>query len=111
MRLIEDHEVVLEQHPAIHVLLKATQQSETRILDDIKKDYDVNWKTTVLLGNSFSDSIIRASAEHDLVIFGVTEREHNKFKNRIFGTEDDRITSKAACSVLKVQSSRLDTIK
>ena len=58
---------------------------------------------TTLSGSKFIDTIIEASEEYDLLVFGGGE---HSFTNQVFGSDDDKIIAKAACSVMSLQTAK-----
>lgn len=58
----------------------------------------------IVTGRKEIDSLISETIEFDLLILGT---KNPTFKTNIFGTKDDKLMAKAACSVLAVHSSSL----
>ena len=57
----------------------------------------------VIQGVELISSFVKASAEYDLMVFGVDIYRGRSWDKKIFGGVDDRLTEKAHCSVLKIR--------
>ncbi|MCF8059760.1 MAG: amino acid permease [Bacteriovoracaceae bacterium] len=85
-------------------------QRTERDLKELAKTCISRTNVLLLQSNNAIDTVIAQTVEFDLFIFGGTQ---HTFVSNLFGSEDDRLLAKAACSVISVQSapSHLDEDK
>ena len=57
----------------------------------------------VLQGSEMISALVKASAEYDLLVFGMDVYRGRSLDKKIFGSVDDHLTEKAHCSVLKIR--------
>jgi len=62
------------------------------------------WKKIVFTKENHMDSIINASVANDLMIFEMLPTHGKRLVNDIFGTFDDKLIQKSACSTLMIKT-------
>jgi len=67
----------------------------------------LNWSVKILKGKNKIETYIDASADFDLMVFGMQDFSRRKFFFKLFGNQDDQLTQGANCSVLKVKENKL----
>lgn len=80
------------------------QRYEERFLDELASTLKAPSHTKVLVGKDEISTLITETVEYDLLVLGSTDPT---FKSNFFGSYDDKLIAKAACSVLAVHSSSL----
>jgi APA family basic amino acid/polyamine antiporter len=78
------------------------EETESRLYDLTTHCHSRSF-VQVISGRDEMDTLLNYSAEFDLLIFG--SKEHGLI-SKVFGTNDDYLIEKAACSVLAVNSAR-----
>ncbi len=78
-------------------------QSHADYLDQIHHLAKRPNRTRIIRGQSFVEAMTRATAAYDLLVMGSPQES---FLRRLFGSSKDRLTEKAACSVLRLQTPR-----
>jgi len=84
---------------------EAMEQRCERDLKELAKNCVSRTNFMILKSDKKVEALIVQTVEFDLFIFGGSQ--HNFYRN-LFGSEDDRLMAKAACSVLAVQSAPLN---
>lgn len=79
------------------------QRSE-RDLKELAKSCISRTSVQILQSDTKIDSVLAQTVEYDLFIFGGSR---HSFMSNLFGSLDDRLMAKAACSVISVQSAPL----
>ncbi|MEE2780538.1 MAG: PTS sugar transporter subunit IIA, partial [Myxococcota bacterium] len=79
-----------------------TLQAESDFVDQLAQMCPSPHGTLVLQGKDFEKTVVGATAAYDLMVMSVPHEESRW--SRLMGTAKDRITRKAACSVLKLQT-------
>ena len=57
----------------------------------------------VIQGMDLITSLVKSSADYDLMVLGVDVYRGRSWHKKIFGGIDDKLTEKAHCSVLKIR--------
>lgn len=79
---------------------ESLQRTERDLKEQAKKCIS-RTNVQLITSDDAIDSIITTTVEFDLFIFGGSQ---HTFVSNLFGSEDDRLMAKAACSVISVQS-------
>ena len=77
------------------------QQRTERDLKEMAKACVSRTGINVIKSNDEVDTVITQTVEYDLFIFGGSQ---HSFVTNLFGSVDDKLMAKAACSVISVQS-------
>jgi len=80
-----------------------TEEIESRLYDLTTNCHSRSF-VQVISGRDKMNTLLGYTAEFDLVVFG--SKEHS-FMSNVFGTNDDYLIEKAACSVLAVNSAKV----
>ena len=81
-------------------------QAETDYLEQLGQLCEAKHSTRILRGQQPAESVIEATASYDLVVLGARDR---RLLQTLRGSFQDRIATRAACSVLIVKSARVKT--
>ncbi|MBU0551741.1 amino acid permease [Myxococcota bacterium] len=84
----------------------AQLQARADYLDQIHLLSKIPSKTRVLRGRRFTDALAAASASYDLLVMGAPEEGASM---RFLSTQKDKLTARALCSVLRLQTPRQET--
>jgi len=82
-------------------------QSEGDYLDQIRAMCTVNTRSLILRGDSEIEAIAGATAAYDLLVLGAPP--DTSFTKRLLGTDRDKLTEQATCSVLRLKTSKVST--
>ena len=80
-------------------------KAEDSFLREATQVFAPNSSSQVIQGSSEISDIIGLTAEYDLLIMGAATSQ--SFFEGLFGTKQDKVTEKASCSVLRIQTSGL----
>lgn len=81
-------------------------QAELSYLNELSELCEAPTRTTLAIGPDVISSIIKESSSYDLLVMGAPQAS---LVHRLQGTVPERITRKAACSVLMLKNPRLKT--
>ena len=82
-------------------------QSEGDYLDQIRAMCTVKTRSLILRGDNETEAIAGATAAYDLLVLGAPP--DTSFTKRLLGTDRDKLTEQATCSVLRLKTSKVST--